>query len=324
MKIKEVSKKNIPDVLDLFALSDPKHIRSNKYYLWRNFCCNFGKAYSYILINDDKIIAHYSILPQIFNYKNNVIKAGLGQQAVVHPEYRNLNNILELVEYSLEKIKENNFDLVYGFPNKNFYLIQDKIMKWDQIGRFKAKEINIKDICKSKKKYYDKNHFIRLNSKMMNKYKEQINELIKNNLNSSSKITIKSNFKYLKWRYLSNPENHYIVFCYKINKNIKGIVILKLYYDGENLIGHIVDQYSLDKKVNQILFNFSINYLKKLNITRLVLWNIPEHLNSKEFFCSEVFTTNFYSKNLNLSFDIYKNITNINNWDLRLNYSDAF
>lgn len=317
MKFQNAYQKKLIDILNLFAVADPTHIRNRQYYKWRNFNCPFGQALSYVAENSKgKPIAHYSVLPQKLTFKDRTYTAGFSQQAVVHPDYRDLKTICDLISFTLEKARDYGFDFVYGFPNNNFYFVQEKVMNWQQINRFRAKLYKIDDLFKRREIALDK-----LNNSI--KQVDNIEEIVSFISNEKNQfIKLSANEDYIKWRYTENPENYYPIF---IEKSSNSYIVLKIYNDIDNVVGHIIEVEASHNKNYRMLFEKALMFFKEMGINNLVIWNyddLEQYFEGLEY--EETFMTNFYSKNLLLSEDEFEKVKNINNWRLQMHYSDAF
>lgn len=328
MIIREVTKNDVERVLDLFAAADQRHIFNQYYYIWRNFKCTFGKALSYIIEDEsnNQIIGHYSILPQVLKVGTTSIKGGLGQQALIHPEHRNLQNILDLVNHSTKKAKEYGLEFVYGFPNDNFYLVQERFLKWTKISRFCSKEILIDDIVKKLGKVSSSENFdiIRISKRNFSRYKDGLSKM-KIHL-KADKIILNSNINYIKWRYIDNPISFYSIFAITDKISLLGYIVLKLYYTGKELVGHIMQLETSNEKATLQLFKHSLDYFKRQGVNKLITWDMNEHLCDllTKITLKDGFETNFYCKNLTLDLDTLNKLLDKSMWKMDMHYSDAF
>lgn len=316
MIIERLKIEDIDNLLDLFIKSDKKHLIPISYYEWRN---NNSNTKNYVMKNkSNKIIGHYSIQINKFYYKGNSINIGLGQQAVVSPEYRNLENIIELVNYSI-KDTNNDIDLIMGFPNNNFYLVQERFMKWNKVNIFNSLDIKLKDI--NSFEIEQNNNIKRLKRgdfNKLNKYNFKINNI---------KINLSYDYKYLKWRFFQKPTNYYPIFYYELDDEIKGYIILKIFNDGKDSKGHIMNLNAHNDTIKNKLISKAVDYFKFLDVEYISIWPTTEYYDffDNYNFCKEkTFNTNFYIKNINLSNDEYEEFKNIINWNLEMHLSDAF
>jgi hypothetical protein len=322
--IEEVSYENLNEVLELFVISDPKHIRSRKFYEWRNFKSPFGRSYSYIIRINNKVIAHYSLMPIELLYKNKKIRAVYSQQAVVHPEHRNLKNIVNLATFVENKIKDK-FDYIIGFPNNNFYLIEERFMKWKKISRVKSKKYNISYILSNTKKSFEDSNLIKI--KNIKPFLDSISKAriqINNNL-----YTINNTCEYIMWRYFDNPKNYYTVFQYKDSKN-SGYIVIKLYYNSINneTTAHIIQLFSDNEVISEVLFLNALKYIKNnLKVDYIMQWAFGGSFITKylEQFVheSDGFSVNFYGKSFSEQYD-QKSFFSADNWNIEEHFSDAY
>lgn len=325
MIIRKSKNEDLYKILDLFTASDHKHTITEQYYLWRNHFAKECEAFSYVIENKDKnIIAHYSIFPQEIKFRNINISAGIGQQAVVHPEHRNLSNILELVNFALKDVsKKVNF--VFGFPNDNFYLVKERFLKWDKVGRFQSIEYSIKELEEKVKNQVTSKHLenisiIRMNQQDFENYYVELD-------NNNDQLDLAYSKSYYLWRFYNKPTSYYPVFCLMDNGKVNGIMVLKVFFNGKEGIGHIIHLRSTKTIYSMSLFKYALDYFKKIYINKLSLWKTNKLFEDIEMILAdseEGFYTNLYCKNISLDNKIYEDIKKIGNWNLEMHYSDAF
>lgn len=316
MVIEQFNFGDIDYLLDLFIRSDKRHMIPLSYYEWRN---NNFNTKNYVMKNkSNRIIGHYSIQINKFIYKGNVINIGLGQQAVIDPAYRNLENILELVNYAIQNTK-NDLDLIIGFPNNNFYLVQERFMKWDRVDIFNSLEIKLKDV---------NNFKIEANNEIKRLSKDESQKLKKYNFKvNNQKINISVNYNYINWRFLEKPTDYYPIFYFEKNDRIEGYIVLKVFNTGEDSKGHIVNLNTYDDEIKDILISNAINYFKFLDLDYISIWpttNYYDFFNKYNFCKEKSFNTNFYMKNIKLNNVEYEEFKYIKNWNLEMHLSDAF
>jgi len=142
-------------ITELFLIASPHHMRTPKYWKWSNLESPYGKSLSLIIEEEGRIIAHYSVMPWKIKVGSSVVKAGFAQQAVVHPNYRNLKIIMDLTEKVWAEAT-NRFDFIFGFPNDNFWKVNQMLMGWEKVDEFLADILYLdnisntleQDICK--------------------------------------------------------------------------------------------------------------------------------------------------------------------------------
>ena len=122
MIIREYKSGDEISITELFLIASPRHLRTPIYWKWSNLRNPYGKSLSLVVEEDDKIIAHYSVMPLKMSVDNVVVVGGFGQQAVVHPNFRNLKIIMDLTDKVWKKAA-GRFEFIYGFPNDNFWKI---------------------------------------------------------------------------------------------------------------------------------------------------------------------------------------------------------
>ena len=337
MEIKRVEEEDIDDVLELFCVSDPRHIRSRRYYYWRNWESPFGRAYSFLLKVNGKPVAHYSVLPMEIYYRGKTVKIGYGQQAVVHPKRRNLKYIYILMNEIVNRLKEEKIGFIIAFPNDDFYLVKEKIMKWTLVSRTTAKTYIIEDILNT-------NIFSGVSSKDNNANVQKIYNvnshlhILKEQSLDDNIIVFKSDWKYIDWRYIKNPESFYFIFLHrshdKWQENVifDGIAVLKPYFDRESreLTGHILQLEAENVNSQLELIYHSLRYMKdELGVRKLIQWDFGSSLIRdflKKFdYIEERYHVNFLIKGVTLEDEEkLKEFLDESRWFIDMHISDVY
>ena len=116
------------DAKQIFGLFQKytKYKRDASFWTWMNRI--LSDSIVVVAEEEGNIIGHYAILPRTCVLNNGLeLKAGLGVHAFVAPDRRNEISIFSISSLAYKLAKEKGIDFVYGFPNQNYRLIQEKI-----------------------------------------------------------------------------------------------------------------------------------------------------------------------------------------------------
>jgi hypothetical protein len=168
--------------------------------------------------------------------------------------------------------------------------------------------------------------YIRISGENYNKYFNEIKVLLKNRVNNK-KILMNIDSEYVKWRFLEDPNNNYPIWIIKKGNKVIGLIVLKIFYnERRETVGHIIEYINIYERYNEEIYSFINNYFKKIGVKKILDWRVDKNL--EKFFKlkerSTNFETNFYTKNLSLKTENYRNILDIKNWNLEMHFSDAF
>ncbi len=297
------------------------YLRDDKFWVWIN---RFFTQESIVAVAecDEKIIGHYAVLPQTIKIDGKDYSAGLGIHAFIAPEYASNFSIFQISSFAYQLAKDQGLDFVYGFPNKNYRLIQEKIERWKKVSLFNALELPKENlICENNSEYAieqidfsDFSDFYMLNDILEKKeYKRvEIGQSVSNWNN----------------RYILHPQKPYVFFRLYYQKNVCGYFVGKFYRNNNTNYFHVVDfatyGYVTMKDALSVLFSH-----QKKNFDVISCWKGNDETN-KAFnemgFLETGFDTFLGVKILNKEVGkiISDTLLDFDNWRLVMGNSDAF
>jgi len=313
--IRQGTQKDAPQILKLFNKVIPQHKRDIEFWEWIN---TIGISDSLISVAEyqNQIIGHYCIIPKLLKCNNQEFKVGMGIHAIIDKEYRNKISIIDITKHSHQLAIDNGIVMLYGFPNENYHLIQEKIERWDVVSRYKALVFN-KNVNDTQSSNLTLKSFEPIVFKDFKALLSNINPKTYN-------IELKNSLFYFYKRYFKHPHSIYKPYWVYKNTTIVGFVILKVFNDN---LGHIIDYYvNSNIDLNDLLHSSLI----KLKTEKIALWetnsDFKNAIITTQFNIKEGFKTNFLIKFLDKEFEHeYKQtLLNINKWHLPMGTSDAF
>jgi hypothetical protein len=85
------------------------------------------------------VVGHYAILPlELRLTDGRVVLAGHGVHAFVSPAHRQSVGIFQISAHAYRMAQAAGLQFVFGFPNANYRLVQEKIERWRMVSLFKA------------------------------------------------------------------------------------------------------------------------------------------------------------------------------------------
>jgi hypothetical protein len=299
-------------ITTLFLSSDPKRARSVHFWNWSNKD-RWNKNYvSQISEKDQRIVGHYSFggLPVTRGHRQYI--AGFGQQAVIHPDFRNLATLVDLYQ-NLYKRARSQYDFLFGFPNDHIFPIMTSLFGWKKIASFHADIIQMDAVEFSPKK------------EIIVKECHYFPEF--QCLNQTEHYEISKHPPFLNWRIFSHPINHYAVLGAFKDTDPVGYLIVKLFQGEKTLVGHLIgyETKNHDLGILETLLANAKGFFAFYHVTRIIFWNFKKPYEAfLKSFCSgeKGFPTNFGIHTLNP--DIDDTILDLDNWSLSMIDSDAF
>jgi hypothetical protein len=289
--------------------------RDDAFWIWINRLLT-QSIISVAEFNGD-IVGHYAILPRTCKLKNGTLMhTGLGIHAFVDPQHRDKVSIFSISSIAYNLAKESGIQFIYGFPNKNYRLIQEKIERWNKVALFNA-------LVKKPAKFDSP---LKFNWKKIEKYDYfdlfNLNELFeKNELKYNS---FSSCLDYWYKRYFYHPQNLYEIWKIDHDNLIAGFIVTKLFEIDGLIRLHVIDfQLSGDFKLIDFLPDIESKFS---SATEMVFWpfNIELAESLRYYgFVEEGFDTYFGIKILDKSIDDSL-ILDFRGWHLTMGDSDAF
>jgi len=310
-------------ITELFLIASPRHLRTLKYWKWSNLESPYGKSLSLVVEEEGRIIAHYSVMPWEIKVGDSVVKAGFAQQAVVYPNYRNLKIIMDLTEKVWAEAT-NRFDFIFGFPNNNFWKVNQMLMGWEKVDEFLADVLYSDNISNTLEQDICKKFIV----KRVYQFNNSIDSWV--NKNKKNELYPLKNAKLLNWRFFWHPLNYYFVFGIYYNNSLVGYMANKIYYRNNETIGHFIDYEVKDNNKDFLLtlIKASILFFKESRINKIIFWNRQvEYMDVfKNLGVERIgFKTNMGVKFLNSTTENAKEIIlDISNWNLNMFLSDVF
>jgi len=205
------------------------------FWRWINKGCPHGETIVEIAINGEQVIGHYSVLPRLVSVGGKTVGAGLAIHAAVHPQFRGLVILSELLDRIFKRCREAKIPFIYAFPNNNIWLVYLKLFRWQQVGDLPALEL---PLCNFRAEHSDSPHILVHDGVCFN---ERVGEFGSADWLYEKTFVVKDR-AYLNWRYVHHPRVRYhLVEAKKDGCGLTGYLVLKLFEKHGVKYGHIVD-----------------------------------------------------------------------------------
>ena len=249
-------------ILDLFKDSFNKKMNIS-FWKWRYANNPWDNEMISLAIHKNKIIGHYAVCPVAIKDLENIEMGALSMTTMTHPNYRGMGIFPLLAKNIYDICRKKDYFLIYGFPNEMSYEGFVQKLGWVGAGKMKIYQFESQDIDLNN----SKNHEI-------NEIKGKVPECSlfdKNKLKSD--FSIIRDEKYYNWRFINSPsKKRYSLYFIEENNKIRGIFVLKVFNNGNERIGHIIDWFIEDSLYFEAIINFSKNFFFKKNIPKFSLW----------------------------------------------------
>lgn len=113
--------------------------RDAAFWWWLHRALPAQPSFVAVAVAGAEIVGHYAILPlALREAAGRVFRAGLGVQAFVSPAHRQAVSICEISAHAYRQAAAAGLELVVGFPNANYRLVQEKLERWRRVALFPA------------------------------------------------------------------------------------------------------------------------------------------------------------------------------------------
>lgn len=242
-----------------------------------------GFSYHGLMIEEDKIVGCYSVIPYKYCFFNQEYIFGLSVDTMIAEAYRgNPFNLKKMANLVYDGLKADGIPFVFGFPNDNVYLVRKKILKWQDIGLldFYILPINIGAI-KSKLKFL--NILSRIFAKLINMFTGS-----KTANDSNYNIEKVNNKAFIDGRYDDSYSVNMIdrdsYFVYKIydEEGVKTAYIIDAYpLCQSNLENSVKELYNKEKNNIDLIM-----YVGHLDFNVKNLFKVPKKYQPKNVYMS--------------------------------------
>lgn len=271
-----------------------------------------GFSYHGLMIDEERIVGCYSVIPYTYNYFGKEVVFGLSVDTMIAEAYRGSPfNLKKMANLVYDGLKADGIPFVFGFPNDNVYLVRKKILKWQDIGQldFYILPINIGAI---KSKLAPLNVLSRMFAGAVN-----IFEGSKTANDSNYNIEKVNNKAFRDGRYddsyLVNIIDKDSYFAYKIydEEGVKTAYIIDVYplckFGLENAVKEL---YSKEKNNVDLII-----YVGHLNFKVKNMFKVPEKLRPKNVYMSgKILDDTMVDERI---FDLANWNVNLSNYDVR-------
>ncbi len=292
------------------------------YWRWKFAKNPFGKAVMKLMFDDNKLIGLYAVIPMNVQVHKNLVKAALSVNTMTHPDYERQGIFTYLAEEVYEKCQREDFRFVYGFPNENSYYGFTRKLGWKDLGKMTALEKELgaqtaREKCKRDSIY------------SVEKLDERVNSLW-NRTKDSYHVIVPRTEEFLNWRFAEHPAVKYAKFISQDGSNeILGYLVLKIYTEGDETKGHIVDMLCVNEEdIVKDFLSYSYNYFVERGVDDLSCWasegSLYAQVLKQEGFIRKEFEVYFGVRAFDREDKLAGDVEQIDNWHLTMCDLDVF
>ncbi len=319
MKIRLYQTGDAEGIYNLFT-RETSYKRDAAFWVWINRMLSDERSIIVVAEEEGVIVGHYAIIPRNSSIGGVNFKSGLGIHAFIASDFRNVVSIFSITKIAYQVALDRNIDFIYGFPNANYRLIQEKIEKWQKVSIFHAYEKKTEKALKKDmsftwekvtknnlKFYFHINSLLETNRKDMNYFDQSLNYYIN--------------------RFLHHPQKPYENWLLWKDGICVGSVVTKSFSEGSEQRAHLI-HYLLSSEIalSKVLGDFELLYIDRADV--FTNWPISPHFTLALVdagYLPTGFDTFFGVKCLSeKAMKSEKKLLDFNNWELFMSDSDVF
>lgn len=256
------------EILKLFAASFGRELDADV-WKWR-FIDNPsdpGRMFIHLMWDGPVLAGHYAVSPVRMNISGQIRLTALSMTTMTHPDYAGRGVFTTLAESVYNELQRSGYYMVWGFPNHNSHYGFIRRLDWTDVYQVPMLRLTRKAVRRAPSSSTRVHEIWR--------FDDDVDELVAGALDAE-KVWVVRDKDYLTWRYLLEPSQKYTAFGLRESGRLRGYMITKLYWNGPQLEGDIVDLLAVhDEAVWDELLSHAIHDLLEKDVAAINTWFNP-------------------------------------------------
>lgn len=257
-------------ILELFKLAFGREL-GVEVWKWR-FIDNPsdpGRTFIHLMWDGPVLAGHYAVSPVRMNIAGEIRLTALSMTTMTHPDYAGRGIFTKLAESVYDDLQRAGYYMVWGFPNHNSHYGFVKRLAWADVYQQPMLRL-LPETLRRPTALSTRVH-------VMEQFDDDVDQLLKTAL-LADKVWVVRSHEYLNWRYVAEPTRKYTVLGLKDEGQLKGYAVIKLYPNGTQLEGDIVDILAVhDEAVYDELVSHSLQLLFDKGVAAVNMWFNTHH-----------------------------------------------
>lgn len=259
-----------------------------------------GDLCMYVALEDDRIVANYSVSPAYIQHGDKQIKCALSLNTMTHPDFVGKGLFVQLAQRLYDELKQQGYGMVYGFPNYISNRTFCTKLGWKDIY-----EIPTLELVVEKELSYNPTNVIPYSTFDVPQ-------------NTANRLAVAKCEDYLNWRYKNKPYTDYNL----VKTANGGWMVYKRY---QNMI-NIVELHPQCIEDLSDMIGYVSSVVLGLGLEKMTVWS---DANSWEHLCLEKYgfrnrypITYFGACDLNMPKDL--DIWDFRNWRIQMGDDNVY
>jgi len=218
------------NIVDFFARIGYSH--TNESWRWMNRGCPFGDTVISFGVSDNRVVAHFAVLPVSIDVGGRIVVAGLGIHLGVDMDFRSVEHFIALTNNLYKKCEARGMEVIFGFPNDNSWLPLTRLSGWKPGRDIVAFEL---DTAESRG--------VRdpgLEIVPVTLFDDPMAALVSAFVPPKC-VSIRKTSSYLSWRYVAKPAHSYFFIRNRAPRTSNGYLVAKSFQKDGKKHGQILE-----------------------------------------------------------------------------------
>ncbi len=271
-----------------------------RFWQWEFTEGSDGKAFIYIVEDQNRIIGHFADIPRRFSVQGEVILGTLSLDLMVHPDYRRKGVFGAMGRYGAEKVKQENGLFLTAFPIRSETILGLKKIGWREVAKLPVLvyPIRFKGILNRyvhfpplgllaggiASFFYFLIYGLKRKKETGGVEIDQVGsldepfDLFWQKASALYPVMGIRNRDYLNWRYLQHPTRNYVIYRAKKSGEMRGYIVLRKVDLLKFNSAVIVDLLALDEEILSALVEKGIQHSRQERADLLGVMVPQDHL----------------------------------------------
>lgn len=230
------------------------------FWNWRYLNNPFGNKKISLCFDQGKLVGHYAVSPIEFTSQGQVLRGAHSMTTMIHPDYQGQGLFTKLASHQYDLLKQQNYDFVWGFPNRNSYYGFVKNLNWQPVMELPFLKCT------------DGEEQLKCDLRTTDKVPQK-SELSTFLEQKQTTFQLHRSANYIEWRYINNPTHKYQITSFYSADTLVGLLITKSYTTAAGTFKDILELITFDTAVTkQILSWVRYTFLHLEKVTGLYAW----------------------------------------------------
>lgn len=270
MEIRSYAPGDEQEIRNLFKVSFGRELDA-KFWKWR-FMDNPSdpdRLFIHLMWDGPVLAGHYAVSPVRMNIAGQERLTALSMTTMTHPEYAGRGIFTQLAESVYRELQRAGYYMVWGFPNHNSHYGFVRRLEWTDIYQVPMLRVMRPHLRRSTS--------LSARVQIIERFDDRVDALLESAL-GAEKFWVVRDEQYLNWRYISEPSHKYTALGLWDDGRLEGYIITKLYTNGQQLEGDIVDVLAVHDEASwDELLSHALHVLLEKGATAINGWFNPHH-----------------------------------------------